>query len=121
MGNIVWKSAWDHFHHMTSKSLPPSPFLRFSRFRSPSPVILAYSCLCHDRNAERSQLSAAGDSPLLGLCDLSPSLSISMPSIGITVEQYWRSIKGLSLSLSLASAVPFTLFFEYLSQLLILF
>lgn len=46
--------------------------------------------------------------PPLGFCDLPPclSISISMPSIGIGVEQYWQSIKSLPLPLSLSALHP---------------
>ena len=85
---------------------------------SPSPSILVVfrSTLPLQWNAKRSQLSPGGillpgDSVISLSLSLSPSISISipMPSIGNTVEQYWRSIKkplSLSPSTPLASSCP---------------
>lgn len=86
----------------------------------PSILIVFCSTLPLPWNAERSQLSPRGFYSLgiLWSLSLSPSISISipMPSIGITVEQYWRSIKK-PLSLSLYPSrflLPFTLFLVHL-------
>lgn len=97
-GNILSKSAWYNFHHMTSTSLPPSPLPCHSCSSLPPPW-----------NAEKCQRSPAGDFPPSGFCDLSPSLSISMPSNGITLEQYCRA--------SNASPSFYPLFFSVLHPL----
>ncbi len=89
-----------------SDSISLSPFL----------VILVHPSLRHRMQKGLSSHSLGIFLPS-GSCDLflsSPfSILISMPSIGVTVEQYWWSIKSLSLHLSLYFSLPFIHFSDF--------
>lgn len=93
---------------MTCTSLPPSLSLAM---QSLSFVTLVHPSHRHDRNTERSQLSAAGDFPPLGFCDLSSSLSISI-SMPLHWHHSWTILaehqKPLSPSIPLFFSLPFT-------------
>lgn len=109
------KSARNNFHHTTSTSLPPSVSLRFNLSLSLHPCCFPFNpptaVECKEVSALTRGVLLPGDSVISLSLSLSPSISISipMPSIGNTVEQYWRSIKkplSLSPSTPLASSCP---------------